>query len=275
MVNQTFMDVKLLYWGRARGYCSKPARRVFEMHPYCQLEICVSGNIIMQTPEQKFVLHAGDMLLLPGGIGHTVIYPDADNEFYSLKFEASVPPQVYLLGNSQFSQWCIASLQHCHVPEAFLAMPIDQSNREIVEGTLYLFLQHCRRCNDFPEENDPPLVSRIRNLTLAYGKCLNVTECAEFMQMTAAQLNYQFACTLREYNLSASEYSVKKIIDQALLYLIDRYLDFSDFSLSTIARQMRFNNVYTFSRFYKRMTGIPPRLRRQQRYSLKPRVNAE
>ena len=80
--------------------------------------------------------------------------------------------------------------------------------------------------------------------------------------MSAAQLNYQFAKELKKFNLLPEEYSVKKIIDEALLYLINRYLIYTDFPLGTVSRQLKFNNVYTFSRFYKRLTGISPSSRR-------------
>ena len=82
--------------------------------------------------------------------------------------------------------------------------------------------------------------------------------------MNTAQLNYQFSKTLKQHDLPHEQYSVKKIIDEALLYLINRYLDFTDFSLEAIASQMKFNNVYTFSRFYKRLSGISPGRRRSR-----------
>ena len=101
------------------------------------------------------------------------------------------------------------------------------------------------------------------------GKAINVESCAENLNMSAAQLNYQFSKALKEHGVSPENYSVKKLIDQAILHQIDRYLDFTDFSLSMIAQQLKFNNVYTFSRYYKRLTGISPVKRRQQRHCRK------
>ena len=115
--------------------------------------------------------------------------------------------------------------------------------------------------------HEPEIFKKIRDTVLIAGAAINVESCAERLNMSTQQLNYQFSKALKEYGLSPDEYSVKKIIDQAILYQIDRYLDFTDFSLSMIASQLKFNNVYTFSRYYKRLTGISPVKRRQQRSS--------
>ena len=142
-------------------------------------------------------------------------------------------------------------------------LPIDPESREIVEGLLMLAMQRLRRKSQPSAVTEPEIFKKIRVSTLTAGGCINVNECAARLKMNAAQLNYQFAKELKSFNLSADDYSVKKIIDEAVLYLIDRYLDFTDFSLGTIARQLRFNNVYTFSRYYKRLTGISPSERRK------------
>ena len=261
------MDVKLLYWGRSWDQCSDHANAKvqFEYHAYCQLEVCVRGRILLILPEKEFVLHAGDMLLIPNGIGHLVRYPEAANEFYSLKFESSqAPDKAQFISKSKFTDWLIKTLRECHEPQARYFMPIDQNSRELVEGILLLSMKKFLRSNQPLPEQEPPLFRRIRQTVLSCGTCINVSECAQKLQMNAAQLNYQFSKELREYNLSMQEYSVKKIIDEALLYLINRHLDFTDFPLHIIARQMKFNNVYTFSRYYKRLTGAAPRNRRQK-----------
>ena len=264
------MDIELLYWGRSWGNVSKGGKRKFEYHPYCQLEICEAGHLLMNTDQGKFVLRSGDMLLLPPGTGHYVTYPDESNKFYSLKFEASAAPgNAALILNSTLTQWCINSLQFCHPADARYSMPITNSNREIVEGVLNLCMK--RFCADDVQRQtgEPEIFKKIRDAVLISGEAINVESCAERLSMSAAQLNYQFSKVLKENDLSPEKYSVKKLIDQAILHQIDRYLDFTDFSLSMIAKQLKFNNVYTFSRYYKRRTGISPVKRRQQRHCKK------
>ena len=260
------MDIELLYWGRSWGKLSKHGKRKFEYHPYCQLEICCAGHLLMTTGDGKFVLRSGDMLLLPPGTGHYVTYPDETNKFYSLKFEASTAPaHATLLLNNTLTQWCINSLNFCHPADARYAMPITNSNREIVEGVLAACMK--RFCADEEKHriNEPDIFKKIRDAVLSSGEALNVESCAERLNMSAVQLNYQFSKALKEYKLPVEKYSVKKLIDQAILHQIDRYLDFTDFSLSMIASQLKFNNVYTFSRYYKRLTGISPVKRRHQK----------
>ncbi|MBR2357474.1 MAG: AraC family transcriptional regulator [Lentisphaeria bacterium] len=258
------MNVKLLYWGRSWGSASKSGRRQFEYHPYCQLEVCESGHFFMQTDHGKFVLQTGDMLLLPPGTGHYVIYPDENNKFYSLKFESSqAPAEPALILNCDFNLWCIKSLNFCHSEDARHAMPITNDNREIVEGVLGLCMKRFVLKSGRQRSNEPEIFKKIRDTVLFSGAAINVECCAERLNMSAPQLNYQFSKALKEYALSPEEFTVKKLIDQAILYQIDRYLEFTDFSLSTIAEQLKFNNVYTFSRYYKRLTGISPRQRRR------------
>ena len=263
------MKIELLYWGRSWGKLTPGVgKRGFEYHPYCQLEVCEEGHLLMYTEHGKFVLRAGDMLLLPPGTGHYVTYPDEHNKFYSLKFEASETPETpAMFFNSTFTDWCIKSLNYCHPENARYAMPITDSNREICEGILKLCMERFCRQGSKHGSHEPEIFKKIRNSVLSAAAAINVEDCAERLGMNAAQLNYQFCKALKEFNLPQAEYTVKKIIDQAILYQIDRYLDFTDFSLSMIARQLKFNNVYTFSRYYKRLTGISPVKRRQQRNS--------
>lgn len=257
------MSVKLLYWGRSWGKLTRGGRRIFEHHPYYQLEVCVSGRIVIRLPDCEFTLYGGDMLLIPPGTGHCVVYPDSDNEFYSLKFEAEDFPVAapVFSASGRFNKWCIKSFGECHAAEVRYALPVDSSSREIVEGVLLLILKHLLAGRS-AEKEQPPVFRKIYQTALRGGVVISVSECAAALNMSVPQLNYQFRKELHEYKLDPAEYSVKKIIDQALLYLIDRYLDFSDLSLSTIARQMKFNNVYTFSRYYKRLTGFSPKERR-------------
>ncbi len=259
------MKIQLLYWGRAWGTVSHSAKKKFECHAYCQLEVCVRGKLVIHTPGQKFVLHTGDMLFIPPGMGHQVFYPDSNNEFYSLKFECSNPPGITFSANSKFNLWSINSLRLCHDIHARIAMPIDPDTREIVEGLLLLMMQRftCKALTKTPTA--PEIFKKIREVTLRGGSSINVSDCAQALNMNAAQLNYLFSKGLKEFGLSKQEYSIKKLIDQTLIHQIDRYLEFTDFSLEAIALQMKFNNVYTFSRYYKRLTGFPPSEKRKKK----------
>ncbi|MBE6380011.1 MAG: helix-turn-helix domain-containing protein [Lentisphaerae bacterium] len=259
------MKVRLLHWGRSWEHLSHGNQRQLEYHPYCQLELCVRGKILMRTAEQLFVLHRGDMLLIPRGVGHMVSYPDGDNEFYSLKFEVDpTPVGARFAGQCKFSSWCIKSLSGCHLPSARYALPIDSETREIVEGILSLTVKHFMNQDTAVEPEEPELFRKIRQIVLGGTGCTSVDEIARQMDMNTAQLNYLFSKTVQHSGGKNQALSVKKLIDNALLYQINRYLDFTDFSLSQIAMLLNFNNVYAFSRFYKRLTGVPPGQRRKK-----------
>ena len=56
--------------------------------------------------------------------------------------------------------------------------------------------------------------------------------------------------------------TLKEFADRELMKQIDRLLFYSDLTLGDIADQTMFNNIYTFSRFVKRLTGETPSHRR-------------
>ena len=113
-------------------------------------------------------------------------------------------------------------------------------------------------------EVEPPIFTEIRDAVLNCGEYINVENCAELLGTDAEKLHYRFAKALKTFNLSPQEWSVKKLIDQAIVTQINQYLDFTELTISAIAEQMKFNNIYTFSRFYCRLEGYSPRERRRK-----------
>jgi len=258
------MKTHLLYWGRSWNELRRHASAC-ETHSYAQLEICVRGRIAVRGNEEVIRLNAGDCLLIPPNLPHSCFYPEAEHEFYSLKFARSaLPNHLLLCRGNDFTRWFAAGLRCCHAPEQRLAMPLNDANREIIEGSTEMLLEHMMRSVHAPETPaEPPVFAEIRNAVLCSGASINVESCAEAMGINAAQLNYRFAKERKAFHLSARDWSVKRVIDQAKIHQINQYLDYTELAISEIARQMQFNNIYTFSRFYRRLAGCSPRERRR------------
>ena len=259
------MEVNILYWGRACNVF-RPKGRRDEIHPYAQLEICARGRIAVRGNDGTITLTAGDCLLIPPGIRHNCLYPCHDNEFYSLKFETSpLPEQFSLCKADDFTRWFLTSLRGCHQPEQQLAMPLNDSNREILTGITGMMLAHILHpAASRRTDAEPPVFTEIRDAVLSCGEYINVENCAELLGTDAEKLHYRFAKALKTFDLSPRDYSVKKLIDEAIVSQINQYLDFTELTISGIAEQMKFNNIYTFSRFYSRLEGYSPRERRRK-----------
>ena len=250
------MPVNILFWGRDWDKF-RMRNQGWDLHPYAQLEVCARGRIAVRVVGGTIELAAGDCLLIPPAVRHGCFYPFPDNEFYSLKFErAQLPKQHLLCRADDFTRWFLTSLRNCHRPEQRLGMPLNDSNREILNGITEMLMAHLLRPIPPPgPDTEPPIFSAIRETVLGLGQYVTVEDCAELLGMDSARLNYRFAKELKAFHLTHDRWSVKKIIDTALLSQINKYLDFTELTISEIAKQMKFNNIYTFSRFYRRLEG--------------------
>ncbi len=254
------MKIHLLHWGRAWEEQSAAIRS--HSHPYCQFEICVSGTLCAAFPGRSVELKQGECILVPPMVEHRIGPVNTMFEFYSLKFiSGKTPDKPVVLSQSRFTEWMLQSLRSCHAQHEKFLLPIN-SNREVIEPLLQLVMERVLSKPQAKEKMQSELFGKIEDIAMSRCACINAKTCAEEMGMTPSHLNYLFSVELKKLSLSPAEWSVKKIIDRALLYQIERFLDYTDFPIMVIAEKMHFNNVYTFSRFYKRLSGIPPKARR-------------
>mgnify|MGYP000669983467 FL=1 len=54
------------------------------------------------------------------------------------------------------------------------------------------------------------------------------------------------------------------MVEDILLELAEKHLQYSSMTLTEIAREMNFPSIYVFSRFYKRKTGVSPLKKRRK-----------
>lgn len=255
-----FLNCHLLHWSYEKHHFPDVPEHV---HNYFQIEFCVSGAIRFTSGMQKMLLKAGEYMLIPPGTKHAMVYEGKDLEYYSFKFEVENLPeklsnQLIMQSVSSLNNWVSESLVHLRPHDQYLNMPIND-NRIILEALLLNMLKQA--LTPFSAGNRPKLLRDIVDLVAARGASVNVQTVAEVMRINLTQLKYRYK--LIQQNLSETErMTLKEFIDNELIKLIDRFLFYSDLSLTEIAEQTRFNNIYTFSRFVTRMTGSPPSIRR-------------
>ena len=102
------------------------------------------------------------------------------------------------------------------------------------------------------KQGEPYICSAIKELVSRYGYQVNIPFAAEKLSLTRSQLHYRFAKS------SNGSTDIKAFIEDALLKLPEKHLRYSPMNISEIASELNFSSIYSFSRFYKRKTGISP-----------------
>ncbi len=255
---------QLLHWEHERG--TVPTTTPHQ-HPYFQIELCINGFIRVFTPDKKEELTSDEWILLPSGTQHHMIYSQDNLEYYSFKFTVEnlpeqPPSEALKVSGDELTRWCISTLQRQHDAETRSYQEIN-SNRPILEAILLVMIQHALKPLA-PRSDRPKLLTALAELVAGEGAWINVQNAAEKLQLSLSQLKYQYALAIRELPETEPHLTLKQYLDIQLMQLIDRYLYYSDLPLGEIAAQTKFNNIYTFSRFCRRMTGVAPSLRRHR-----------
>ena len=254
----------LLHWSLAAGKMPDVPEHV---HSFYQIELCVAGYIKFSAAGKKFKLMPGEWMLIPPGAAHGMSYGGKELEYYSFKFEVQnlpqkVAPQLFYQPASVLGNYVIGTLKQLHPADKYLFLPINE-NRVILESLLFNLLQQALAPL---QQSDPVpgLLSDLADLVTEYGALTNVQSAAEWLNMNVSQLKYRYGQVRRKHIDKLQHVTLKEFIDRQIMQQIDRFLLYSNLSLSQIAQQTQFNNIYTFSRFVKRMTGESPLHRRQK-----------
>ena len=258
-----FINCRLLHWSYEKHAVPEVPEHT---HSYYQIELCVNGTIKFKSSRNKRILHSSEWMLIPPGTPHSMIYEGRELEYYSFKFEVNnyniaLENELIFQKGNPLSHWVIDSLSKQRPPDKYLYMPINE-NRAVLEALLLsMFQQALSPIAGKPAM--PKILRDISDMIAEEGARLNIQRAAERLQMNVAQLKYRCRSALQEYTLpDGRKMTLKEFADRELMKQIDRLLFYSDLTLSDIADQTMFNNIYTFSRFVKRLTGETPSHRR-------------
>ena len=256
-----FINCHLLHWSMASG---KVPAIVEHVHSYYQIEFCIGGEIKFFSGGSKFKLKSNEWMLIPPGTPHAMVYEGRNLKYYSFKFEINnffehPEKRLFFQGVTPLNNFLADTLATLHPADKDLFLPINE-NRPVLEALLLSMVQQTLSPVDSKSDSQPELLSDLANLTADSGAMLNVQSAAELMNMSVSQLKYRYKKVAPEYAPT-----IKDFIDRELMRQIDRFLFYSNLSLGEIASQTAFGNIYTFSRFVKRLTGESPGLRRQRK----------
>ena len=235
---------ELLYFGRGDTPSLRPHK-----HAFYQIEFCLSGRLTGKTETEVFSLAAGDFWLIPPELKHHFLDSLEPYEYLSFKFNCNriLPP---IRGNDPVVRYFLDRILEIISPAKGFS-PFTPEGKLIVESHLGGLLRHLAASSrEVPRES--PFVMAIREEVCQEGYAVNVSLLAESLHLTRSQLQYRFA---KEH---LGNTNIKHFIEEILVSLADRHLKYSPMNLSEIAKEMNFPSIYTFSRFYKRKTGMSP-----------------
>ncbi|MFP4509129.1 MAG: helix-turn-helix domain-containing protein [Spirochaetaceae bacterium] len=224
-------------------------------HEFWQLEIGVSGSVGVWDSGTSGILSPGQALLLAPGRMHAFAYPDAAVHWTTYKFAAPHRSEV------DTSWWIDAG--HLSSPVflvlAQLAPAVDRGEPTETATAAALLEAVCTsvagadgRAGSQAPATPGAFVERIDAvLSAAGGRYVGLEELAEALNLSPGHVSNRF----RE----ETGQPLKRYIDEARFAYIEKLLAHSDLPIKLIAHQTGFPDIYAFSRFVKRVSGVPPR----------------
>lgn len=242
---------EILYWGRG-GQNLTPEH----IHPFFQLEIGISGVLRGADSRGPFTIGPGECRLFAPEEPHGFHGNGGMLDYASLKFR--FPKFTFTPRNDRVTAALLERIVAL-LPAGPIPPGQDAERLHLLAGELYLLLLELHR--DAPPAADAPpaLLRRINAAVLQQGYRLNVSLLADELGLSLSQLKYRFQLE----NNTASPH-LKDYIDSLLTFAARRHLEYSALRPGEIAELLRFPDVYTFSRFFKRRTGMTPSEFRRQ-----------
>ena len=225
-------------------------------HSFWQLEIGVSGTVgVWDAGRSETLLPRHALLLTPGRL-HAFSYPDSPVRWATYKFDA---PQTLDTDTSRrFDPGHLLSPVFSVL--AHLAPAVDRGGATETVTASALLEAVCRyvaggRSNAAAGEADSAssrFVARIDDvLNKANGTPVGIDTLAAALNLSVGHVSNRFR--------QETGRPLKHHIDERRFSYIEKLLVHSDLPIKLIAHQTGFPDIYAFSRFVKRVSGVPPR----------------
>lgn len=218
-------------------------------HTFWQMELLLVGQINWLYEGGKKLLLPGQLLLIPPGEMHGFEYFDHPTKIVSIKFEWKdqlSKPDVGVLVNQ------LSPVISLHIQSIFTYV-FEDHNAFIRENALNLMLQAILLHLVKPVEESVDILysQTLKKISKLNGRRMQVSEIAKSMNLSTSHLSREFR--------KAHGGALKIYIDEATLAIAKKYLKFTGQSISSIGFLLGFPDVYSFSHFFKKYTGICPR----------------
>jgi len=234
---------------RAQQHCSP------HEHPFWQCEIHRRGRLTAVVDGAEFALEPGTGILIPPHAVHGFTSHGEPSGFTSIKFSHPVEPdhdrRGILVGDER-GGGILAAI------DTFLpgAGEPRRHRRQALDHLLAALVAAARaEEREVPDDGD--LVTRVRVYVERHAhRRVTVGEIAEETGYSTRHVSATFQ--------EATGLALKRFVDRARADQARLLLTYGDGSVTDIAEQLDFPDLYAFSRFFRRMNGISPARFREQ-----------
>ena len=256
------IKLETLFWGVGQEITRE--RIYMHKHDFYQLEIYLSGNRYCRGKLSGDILLApGDALFIPLGRQHSFRpYKNKSCSFFSFKFKlqenVNLPKSVCKMPADTFLQWVTESLKNLLLPEDPAVNIAADQHSELVTMLLAGLLDHWAKLN-VDEFSGYEVLQFMRHKIYQFGAGLSVKYVADGLNLTVPQLRYRFRKEMNSLPAEVARYhKPADFITAQIMETARTHLRTTNFSISEISSMLQFSNVYNFSRFFKRNSGISP-----------------
>jgi len=223
-------------------------------HPFLQLEIVQESRTLAVTPTKSETLIPGDCLLIPPDVSHRFVYEDLPVRWASFRFSAtgvSRPNRAYKLQMTSFNTCVRDAILHA-MPGSLTAP--DSPDGHAVASLLAALLQ--RNCPEDRLAVPGVMESRFVRDILAFIQRHAKTRIS--LHVLAQHCGYAQNYLAKKFKRETGT-GLKEFMDQKRCRMAENLLAHTHLSVSEVAYDMGFKNIYGFSRFFKRVNGNSPK----------------
>lgn len=221
-------------------------------HAFWQMELVTEGKLVVRTDQRSHRLSSGEAVLVPPRTMHQFVYDDPRAEWMSFSFgvEGRIEADgLHRLSRCPFLSGVTRTISSL-IPDANFP---DDHVRTAIAAQLVSVLSYVyapTREDDGNRFN--PLVQNVLAFVRSRnGRNTSVQEVADHLGYTANHVSAQFRSLVGE--------SLKHFLDRQRAQKARSLLLYTNLSVTQIAETLGFNDIFSFSRHFRRMTGRSPR----------------
>lgn len=219
-------------------------------HPFWQISLVCRGQVQVLTGAQPSWMRSGMITFLPPNVRHSIYGNPHALDMWTLKFIHDGPISNFhpatIRPDYIRERWYRLLLEHICRPR-FLTRD-ETMTLESLLGLL-LIRHYVRTDNRMP---DFPLRSEVSCFVeKQQGRPVSVRQLARHLGYSIKYLSVKFH--------QETGQTLKTFLDQIRIKQAESLLILSDASITQIAAQMQFADVFAFSRFFKRLRGTSPK----------------
>lgn len=242
-------------------------------HSFNELHLCLNGSCIYKASDMCYTLAPGDLILMRGEETHCLV--EKTEDFCKVALGFSIEQQSGDLADELHSSLnqhpILVSNKTTELTALFYSILQECSQQKLgyltaVNLSLLRIILLCARLDE-KQLNSPPIFSKRIDQRIA-----------EINAFIECHLQEGFTCQDVANNVHLSLRQLNRVIHQEFGMPISDYIDkircecaknlllHTDMPTSKIAHEIGYANEFSFSKFFKRVEGMPPSQFRRSRF---------